>query len=55
LPENCRKVSTRAFLTFLEQKGWLASAAELERKAIKVAATFLNFVFLRCKQLETNI
>ena len=34
LPGNCRKVSTRAFLMFLEQKGWLPSAAEIERKAI---------------------
>ena len=34
LPENCRKVSTRAFLTFLEQKGWLISAAAVERRAI---------------------
>jgi hypothetical protein len=34
LPDNYRKVSTRAFLLFLEQKGWLASAAEIERKAI---------------------
>ena len=34
LPAQCRKVSTRAFLIFLEQKGWLESAAEVERKAI---------------------
>jgi len=34
LPDNCRKVSTRAFLIFLEQKGWLKSAAEIERSAI---------------------
>lgn len=26
VPDNCRKVSTRAYLLFLEQKGWLASA-----------------------------
>ena len=34
LPAQCRKVSTRAFLIFLEQKAWLESAAEVERKAI---------------------
>ena len=34
LPESCRKVSTRAFLGFLEQKGWLESAVAVERKAI---------------------
>jgi len=33
LPDNCRKVSTRAFLLFLEQKGWLESASQVERKA----------------------
>jgi hypothetical protein len=45
LPENCRKVSTRAFLTFLEQKGWLASAAELERKAIQSGRHFSQLRF----------
>jgi hypothetical protein len=45
LPENCRKVSTRAFLTFLEQKGWLASAAELERKAIQSGRNFSQLRF----------
>lgn len=34
LPDNCRKVSTRAFLQFLEQKQWIASASDIERKAI---------------------
>ena len=34
LPTQCRKVSTRAFLIFLEQRGWLKSAAEVEQKAI---------------------
>lgn len=40
LPENCRKVSTRAFLLFLEQKGWLNSAAEIEQKAILAGRMF---------------
>lgn len=34
LPVNCRKVSTRAFLIFLERKGWLESASAVERNAI---------------------
>jgi hypothetical protein len=34
LPDNCRKVSTRAFLLFLERQEWIKSAAEIERKAV---------------------
>lgn len=34
VPDNCRKISTRAFLLFLEQNAWLTSAAEIERQAI---------------------
>ncbi len=45
LPENCRKVSTRAFLTFLEQRGWLESAAEVERKAIVRGRVFSQLRF----------
>jgi hypothetical protein len=45
LPDNCRKVSTRAFLIFLEEKGWLASAAEVERKAILAGRSFSQFRF----------
>ncbi len=33
LPDNCRKVSTRAFLLFLEQQGLIHSAADGERRA----------------------
>jgi hypothetical protein len=40
LPENCRKVSTRAFLIFLEQKGWIPSAAAIEMKAIAGGRNF---------------
>ena len=29
VPDNCRKVSTRAFLIFLEQKGWLSQRRKL--------------------------
>lgn len=45
LPDNCRKVSTRAYLLFLEQKGWLASAAEIERKAVLAGRAFSNLRF----------
>jgi hypothetical protein len=45
LPANCRKVSTRAFLIFMEQKGWLASAAEVERKAILNGRNFSRLRF----------
>ena len=45
LPDNCRKVSTRAFLLFLEQKGWLASAAEVERQAIQAGRSFSSLRF----------
>lgn len=45
VPDNCRKVSTRAFLLFLEQKGWLESATEIERKAIHAGRAFSNLRF----------
>jgi hypothetical protein len=35
LPENCRKVSTRAFLLFLEEQGLIASAAEMQARALR--------------------
>lgn len=45
LPDNCRKVSTRAFLIFLEQKGWLESATAIERKAILNGRNFSQLRF----------
>lgn len=45
LPAQCRKVSTRAFLIFLEQKGWLDSAADVERKAIVNGRNFSKLRF----------
>ena len=45
LPAQCRKVSTRAFLLFLEQKGWLGLAAELERIAILNGRNFSKLRF----------
>jgi hypothetical protein len=45
LPDNCRKVSTRAFLIFLEQKGWIESAAGIERRAIQAGRAFSKLRF----------
>ena len=45
VPDNCRKISTRAFLLFLEDKGWLRSAAEIERKAIQAGRAFSSLRF----------
>jgi hypothetical protein len=45
VPDNCRKVSTRAFLLFLEQKGWLESASGIERKAIQAGRAFSSLRF----------
>lgn len=45
VPDNCRKVSTRAFLLFLEQKGWLESATEVERRAIQGGRAFSKLRF----------
>lgn len=45
LPENCRKISTRAFLLFLEGKGWVESAAEVERAAISNGRNFSRLRF----------
>jgi hypothetical protein len=45
LPASCRKISTRAFLIFLEQKGWLESAVEVEREAIQNGRHFSQLRF----------
>lgn len=45
LPDNCRKVSTRAWLLFLEGKGWIASAADIERAAIANGRNFSRLRF----------
>ena len=48
VPDNCRKISTRAFLLFLEQKGLLdssMSAADIERKAIHAGRAFSSLRF----------
>lgn len=45
VPDNCRKISTRAFLIFLEQKGWLESAAQIERRAVQAGRNFSSLRF----------
>lgn len=45
VPDNCRKISTRAFLIFLEEKGWLESAAEVERRALLAGRAFSSLRF----------
>lgn len=45
LPDNCRKVSTRAFLQFLEQQGLIESAADVERRAILAGRQFSRIRF----------
>lgn len=40
VPENSRKVTTRAFLQFLQEMGWIDSAAEIERAAIRQGRNF---------------
>jgi hypothetical protein len=45
LPDSCRKISTRAYLLFLEQQGWLASAADIERRAIQAGRNFSKLRF----------
>ena len=45
LPDNCRKISTRAYLLFLEQQGWLESAADIERRGIQAGRSFSKLRF----------
>lgn len=45
LPDSCRKVSTRAFLLFLEQQRLIDSAAEVERRAILAGRQFSQIRF----------
>ena len=45
VPDNCRKISIRAWLLFLEGKGWIASAAQIERAAIANGRNFSRLRF----------
>lgn len=40
VPDTCQKVSTRAFLIFLEQKDLIQSAADIERRAVQAGRAF---------------
>lgn len=45
LPQNCRKVSTRSFLLFLETEGLIESAEAVERDAIQAGRKFASIRF----------
>ena len=45
VPSNCRKVSTRAWLQFLEGRGLIPSAMEVERAAINNGGQFSQIRF----------
>jgi hypothetical protein len=45
VPPGCQKVSTRAFLIYLEQKGWIESASAVERAAILAGRQFSQLRF----------
>ena len=45
LPGDSLKVSTRAFLTFLQDKGWIESATDIERQAILAGRQFSQLRF----------
>jgi hypothetical protein len=45
LPPGCLKVTTRAWLLFLERGGWLESAVAIERRAIEAGRQFSRLRF----------
>lgn len=45
LPEQSFKITTRAFLQYLQERTLIASAAEIERKAIKAGRSFSELSF----------
>jgi len=45
LPESCQKVSTRAFLLFLEQQEFIASAVEVQARALRAGRAFSQLRF----------
>ena len=45
LPDSCQKVSTRAFLMFLEQHGFIASATEVQARALHAGRAFSQLRF----------
>lgn len=45
VPPSCQKISTRAFLQFLAQKGWIDSASTIERAAVQAGRHFSQLRF----------
>ena len=45
IPDSCQKISTRAFLIFLEQKGWIVSASAIEHRAVQAGRAFSTLKF----------
>lgn len=45
LPQGTLRISTRAYLIFLEQKGWIASAAGVEQAALRAGRNFSRLRF----------
>jgi len=45
LPDSVHRVSTRAYLSFLEERGWIASAEAIERCAIQKGRHFSQIRF----------
>ncbi len=45
VPQGCQKVSARAFLIFLAQKGWIESASAIERQAVQAGRQFSKLRF----------
>ncbi|MEX0588550.1 MAG: hypothetical protein WD136_04770 [Cyanobium sp.] len=45
LPPGCLKVTTRAWLLYLERQGWLDSAVAIERRAIEAGRQFSRLRF----------
>ncbi len=45
VPDDCLKVSTRAFLAFLQDKGWIDSASDIERRAVLAGRQFSQLRF----------
>ena len=45
VPPGCQKVSKRAFLIFLEHRGWISSASAIERAAVQAGRQFSQLRF----------
>ncbi|MFM7361811.1 MAG: hypothetical protein ACKO6F_02955 [Cyanobium sp.] len=45
LPPGCSRVTTRAWLLFLERRGWIESASAIERRALEAGRLFSRLRF----------